>query len=145
MHSADRHNDILFNIFIASKTKQVSLSWKMWFLTWCKYDCGRSTQKFSSYRNVGLLSGYSKELRNHFKSISCYTLNMKKSIIIVNSFLKNLHFPSTKMGEDEIKALLSKVITRICATCWPCFSFCPWRSWVFVLGTWCYFSVVFAF
>ncbi|XP_026531598.1 tetraspanin-10 [Notechis scutatus] len=33
---------------------------------------------------------------------------MKKSITIVNSFLKYLYFPSTKMGEDEIKALLSK-------------------------------------
>lgn len=135
----------LMNILTASETKQVFLSWEMWFLTWCKYDCGRSIPKFSSYMNVGLLSGYCKELWNHFKSISCCALNMKKSITIVNSFLKYLHFPSTKMEEDEIKALLSKVITRICVTCWPCFSFYPRRSWIFVLGIWCYSSVVFVF
>ncbi|KAM6474156.1 tetraspanin-10 isoform 2-T4 [Liasis olivaceus] len=33
---------------------------------------------------------------------------MKKPITIVNSFLKYLHFQNTKMGEDEIKTLLSK-------------------------------------
>lgn len=135
----------LMNILTASETKQIFLSWEMWFLTWCKHDCDRSTPKFSSYMNVGLLSGYSKELLNHFKSISCCTLNMKKLITIVTSFLKYLHFPSTKIGEDEIKALLSKVITRICVTCWACFSCYPRRSWFFVLGIWFYFSVVFVF